>query len=83
VSEFAKDDEEDDKAGNPAVELVCVNNFVAKERNKEGTSCDNDNAGPAWNITVDGIEDLRAYDNIDRGPAYAGENIKEGNCGGL
>lgn len=46
---------------------------------QEGTECNDDDARPAWNIVVDGIDELCADNDVDRRPSYTGENVEDGN----
>ena len=79
MSEFAQDDEEDDEAGDPGPELVEVYDFVAEEGNEEGGGGNDDDTGIAGDGTVDGMQELGADDDIDGGPADAGEDVEDGN----
>ena len=80
VRELAQHDEEDDEARDPAVVLVGVHDFVAEEGDEEGRGRDDDDAGPAWDGAVDGVEDLRPDDDVHGGPADAGEDVEERDC---
>ena len=80
MGKLAKNDQEDDQAWNPRIALIGVHNLISEKRNKEGCSCDNQNAGPARHVAVHSIEQLGAHDDIDRGPADTSENVENGNC---
>ena len=79
MSEFAQDDEEDDEAGDPAVELVIVNDLVAEQRDQKGRCGNDDDTRVARDVRVDGVEELRANNDIDGGPPDAGEDVEDGN----
>ena len=79
MSELPENNEEDDEARYPAVELVHVYNLVAKERDEEGAGGDDDNTSVPWHVTVDSVEKLRADYDIDTRPTYAGKAIENGN----
>lgn len=83
MGEFSKHNEEDNETWNPAVVFVGVHYFVAKESNNEGASCDHNDAAPTRDVTVDRVQYLSAHNDVHGRPAYAGENVEEGDCGGL
>ena len=78
MRELAEDDEEDDEAWDPAIRLVRVHDFVAKEGNEEGASSNDDDTRVSWHITIDGMDQLRADYDIDSGPAKAGKAVEDG-----
>ena len=80
MGECAEDDQEDDEAGDPAVKLVGVHDFVAEQGDDECCSCDDDNTSPAWNVGIHSVEDLSAYNDVDGRPAYTGQDIEKRNC---
>ena len=80
MSEFAENDQEDDEAGNPAVEFVHMHDLVAEECDDERASGNDDDTGESWHVSVDGVNQLRADNDIDSRPAEAGEAVKDGNC---
>ena len=43
--------------------------FVAEEGDDERAGGDDDDACVAWDGGVDGVDQLRAHDHVDRGPA--------------
>ena len=79
--ELAQDDEEDNEAGDPGVEFVGMDDFVAEEGHQKGCGGDDDNARVARNVCVDSMEQLGAYDDVDRRPAHTGEDVEDGNWG--
>ena len=78
MSEFAEHDEEDDKAWNPANHLVHVDDFVAEQRDDEGTRGNNDDSSVARQIRVDSVKELCANNYIHRRPTQTGETVE--NC---
>ena len=43
-----------------------MHDLVAEGTNDKGGKRDYQNPSPAWEVTVDGMEKLRAYNDIDR-----------------
>jgi len=78
VGEDAEDDEEDDEARHPGDHLVVVDCFVAEAGDDEGARGDDDDAGPAGDVRVDGVDELGADDDVDGAPAETGEAVEEG-----
>lgn len=76
MSKLSKYDQEDDKAGNPAIFLIVMHHLVPKQRNQECRSCNHDNARPAWHIMVDSVEELSADDCVDCRPADACQYVQ-------
>lgn len=76
VGEFAEDDEEDDKRWDPGVEFVVVDYLVAEKGDDEGRSGDDDDTGVARDVAVHGVEELGANNDVDGGPADAGEDVE-------
>ena len=52
--------------------------LVPKQSNEESCGRDNDDTGVAGDVVVDCVEELGANDDVDRRPAYAGEDVKDG-----
>ena len=65
MGELAEDDEEDDEAGDPRIELVGVDDLVAEEGDDEGCGGDDDDACVAGDVCIDGVEELGADDDIN------------------
>jgi hypothetical protein len=82
VGEFAKDDQEDDEARDPGHHLVEVHDLVAEEGDEERAGGDDDDAGITWHVGVDGMDQLRAYNDVDGRPAKAGKTIEDGDYDG-
>lgn len=80
MDEFAKNDQENDEAWDPAPELVCMYNFVSEQRHKEGGGGDDNHAGVAWHIGVHCVEQLRTNDGVYGRPSDARKDVKDGNC---
>lgn len=78
VAEDADDDEEDDEGRDPRPELVDVHDLVAEDGDEEGAHGDDDDACEAWHVAVDRVDELRADDAVDCGPAETGEDVEEG-----
>lgn len=77
MGKFAKDDQEDDEAGDPAPVFVSVDNLVAEQRHKEGRCCYDNDARVSWDAVVHCIQQLRANDYIDRGPADTSKDVED------
>ncbi len=80
VGEFAEDDEEDDEGGDPGPEFVVVHDFVAEDGDEPGRGGDDDDAGVAGDVAVDGVDELGADDDVHGGPADTGEDVEAGDC---
>lgn len=80
VGEDAKDDDEDDGSRNPGPEFIDVDDLVTKERHAQCAKSDDEDTSVAWNIVVDGIDQLSANDRVHRRPAKAGKDVKHSNC---
>ena len=78
VGEFAKHDQEDDEGGDPGPEFIDVHDFVAEEGDEKCAGGDYDDACVSGHVGVYGVDELGAHDNIDRGPADAGEDVEDG-----
>lgn len=79
MGKLAKNNEEDDKAGNPAPELVRVDDLVSEERYDEcGDSNDKDSSEP-WYISIHRVNQLGTNDGVHRRPANACENVEHSN----
>ena len=78
MREFAEHDEEDDEAGDPGPEFVEMHDFVAEEGDEEGRCGDDDDTGVAGDGVVDRVQELGADDDVDGGPADAGEDVEDG-----
>ena len=79
MGELAKHNKEDDEAGNPGPELVCMYDFVAEHGDKECSRCNDDDACITGDVTIDGVDELRADYHVDGRPAHACENVEKGN----
>ena len=77
MGELAQHNEEDDEAGYPGPELVCMHHLVAKERNEEGRCRDDDNSCVSWNISIHRMNELCADYRIDGGPPHACKDIEK------
>lgn len=66
MGKFAYDDEEYDEARDPRPSLIKVHDLVPEDTDNQSSDSDYQNSSPAWEARVDGMEKLRAYDNIDR-----------------
>lgn len=82
MRKFAQDDKEDDKARDPGVSLVRMHHLVPEESDEECHGSNDNDAGPAGHIAIDGVEELGADDDIDSGPAETGDDIEDSNFGG-
>lgn len=78
MPEFSKYDQKDDCGGNPGVEFVDVDNFVAEDCDYPRCCCDNDDASVAWYIAVHSVEELGADYDVDCRPPYTGEDVEDG-----
>ena len=79
MCKFAQNDQEDDEARYPAVELIEMDNLVAEERDNKSTGGNDNDASPARNIRIDSVEQLCPNNDIDRGPAQTSQAIEYGN----
>jgi hypothetical protein len=79
VGEFTQDDQENNKAGDPAVHLIDMDNLVAEEGDEESAGGDDDNSSESRHLRVDSVDQLRANNNIDSGPAQACKAVEESN----
>lgn len=70
MGEFAKDNKEDDEAGNPGPVFVEMHDFIAEERDDEGRGGNDYNTCISGDVGIDSVEELRADDHIDSGPPY-------------
>lgn len=65
MREDAEGDEEDDGGGDPGPELVKMDDLVAEEGDAQGAEGNDDDAGPAWDVVVDGVKQLGADNGVD------------------
>lgn len=79
VSEYAKNDHENNEGRYPTPEFVGVNNLVAKKADEEGANRDDEDASVSRDVIVDGVDQLSAHYAIDSGPSNAGENVEDSN----
>ena len=79
VSKLSKDDEEDNEAGNPTPELVCVDNLVSEQRYNECGDRNDQDTSKSWYITVHSVQQLGTDDGINRRPANACKDIEHSN----
>ena len=77
MRKLAEDNEEDDKARNPRIKLVSVHNLVTKQRHDERCGRDDDDSGIARYAGIDGVDELRADNDVDGRPADAGKAVEE------
>lgn len=78
MREFAEHDEEDDEARHPRNHLVHVHDLVPEEGDEESTRSDDDDSRPAGDVGVDGVQELRAHDDIDTRPSQTSETVEDG-----
>ncbi len=76
VGKLAEHDQEDDQAGNPRPALVHVHDLVAEGADQQGRDGDDQDAGPARDVAVNSMDQLRADNDVDRGPSNASKNVE-------
>lgn len=57
-----------------------MDNLISEKRNKERADCNDYYTSETGDVTVHSIDELCANNDIDGGPANAGQNIENGNC---
>jgi len=57
-----------------------VHDFVAEDGDEPGRGGDDDDAGVAGDVAVDGVDELGADDDVHGGPADTGEDVEAGDC---
>ena len=57
-----------------------MNDLVAEEGYQQRANSNDDDAGVAWHIIVDRVNQLGANDRVHSRPAEAGKDVKYSNC---
>lgn len=65
MSEDPQQNEEYEGGWDPGPELVSMHYLVAESGDGEGADSDNDNTSRAFDVVVDGLDELSAHDRID------------------
>ena len=79
MGKLSQHNEKDNEAWNPRVHLVYVYNLVSKEGYDECRCCNYNDARVSRYGRVDCVQQLSAYDNVDRRPANTGKDIEKRN----
>lgn len=77
MSKFTQDNHKNDEAWNPAVEFVQMYNLVAEKGDDEGAGSNDDDSCITRDATIDSVDQLRADNDIDSGPAKASQTIEQ------
>ena len=77
MGKFANHDEEDDETRDPRPEFVQVHQLVSEHRDEKRGGGNDDDACVAFDVGIDGVEELGAHNHIDRTPADARQDIED------
>ena len=79
VNKLSEDDQEDDKAWNPGISLVCMDDLVSEACNNECAGCNENDSSPTWHVMVDSVKELCSNDHIYSGPPNTSQDIEYSN----
>lgn len=78
MSEDAQNDDEDDGCREPRPELIGVHDLVAEESDEQRADRHDDDASIAWDVVIDGVDELSSNDTVDCAPSESCEEIETG-----